>query len=87
MTGAEARALFANFYRMHSSCGWVESSRTSTGSKPLLLRHKLRARGRNLVVFTALDNLSKRGGPAGQNMNLMAGLDEKTVTALTGSNP
>jgi N-acetyl-gamma-glutamyl-phosphate reductase common form len=46
------------------------------------------ARGRQLVVFSALDNLVKgAAGQAVQNMNLMAGLDEKTGLILTGSNP
>ena len=46
------------------------------------------ARGRQLVVFTAIDNLVKgAAGQAVQNMNLMFGLDEKTGLMLTGSNP
>src|SRR6266542_2788473 len=46
------------------------------------------ARGRQLVVFTALDNLVKgAAGQAVQNMNLMFGLDERTGLMLTGSNP
>jgi N-acetyl-gamma-glutamyl-phosphate reductase common form len=46
------------------------------------------ARGRNLVVFSAIDNLVKgAAGQAVQNMNLMAGLDEKLGLILTGSNP
>lgn len=45
-------------------------------------------RGRQLVVFTALDNLVKgAAGQAVQNMNLMFGLDETTGLMLVGSNP
>jgi N-acetyl-gamma-glutamyl-phosphate reductase len=45
-------------------------------------------RGRQLVVFSALDNLVKgAAGQAVQNMNLMFGLDEKTGLVLIGTNP
>lgn len=45
-------------------------------------------RGRNIVVFSAIDNLVKgAAGQAVQNMNLMFGLDEKTGLMLPGSNP
>ena len=46
------------------------------------------ARGRQLVVFTAIDNLVKgAAGQAVQNMNLMFGLEEKTGLILIGTNP
>ena len=45
-------------------------------------------RGRQLVVFSALDNLVKgAAGQAVQNMNLMFGLCEKTGLMLLGTNP
>ncbi|HEU4477817.1 MAG TPA: N-acetyl-gamma-glutamyl-phosphate reductase [Pyrinomonadaceae bacterium] len=45
-------------------------------------------RGRQLVVFSALDNLVKgAAGQAVQNMNLMFGLDETTALKLIGTNP
>jgi N-acetyl-gamma-glutamyl-phosphate reductase len=45
-------------------------------------------RGRQLVVFSAIDNLVKgAAGQAVQNMNLMFGLDEKTGLMLVGGNP
>lgn len=45
-------------------------------------------RGRQLVVFSALDNLVKgAAGQAVQNMNLMCGLAEKTGLMLLGTNP
>jgi len=45
-------------------------------------------RGRQVVVFSALDNLVKgAAGQAVQNMNLMFGLDEKIGLMLMGTNP
>ena len=45
-------------------------------------------RGRQLVVFSALDNLVKgAAGQAVQNMNLMFGLEETTGLKLIGTNP
>jgi N-acetyl-gamma-glutamyl-phosphate reductase common form len=44
--------------------------------------------GRQIVVFSALDNLVKgAAGQAVQNMNLMFGLEETTGLVFTGSNP
>jgi N-acetyl-gamma-glutamyl-phosphate reductase common form len=46
------------------------------------------ANGRQVVVFSAIDNLVKgAAGQAVQNMNLMFGLDEKTGLVFPGSNP
>lgn len=45
-------------------------------------------RGKQIVVFSALDNLVKgAAGQAVQNMNLMFGLDETTGLKLVGTNP
>jgi N-acetyl-gamma-glutamyl-phosphate reductase common form len=45
-------------------------------------------RGKQVVVFSALDNLVKgAAGQAIQNMNLMFGLDETTGLKLVGTNP
>jgi N-acetyl-gamma-glutamyl-phosphate reductase common form len=45
-------------------------------------------RGKQLVIFSALDNLVKgAAGQAVQNMNLMFGIDEKTGLMLLGTNP
>lgn len=45
-------------------------------------------RGKQVVVFSALDNLVKgAAGQAVQNMNLMFGLEEKTGLVLAGTNP
>ncbi len=46
------------------------------------------ARGRQLAVFSALDNLVKgAAGQAVQNMNLMFGLEERAGLMLAGGNP
>ena len=48
----------------------------------------LAARGRQIVVFSVIDNLVKgASGQAVQNMNLMFGLEEKTGLLLAGGNP
>lgn len=48
----------------------------------------LAVRDRQVVVFSALDNLVKgAAGQAVQNMNLMFGLDEKAGLMLVGTNP
>ena len=44
--------------------------------------------GKNVVVFSAIDNLVKgAAGQAVQNMNLMFGLEETTGLVFTGGNP
>jgi N-acetyl-gamma-glutamyl-phosphate reductase len=44
--------------------------------------------GRQIVVFSAIDNLVKgAAGQAVQNMNLMFGLEEKAGLVFTGGNP
>jgi N-acetyl-gamma-glutamyl-phosphate reductase len=89
LTADAARALFAEFY------GGSFFIRLVSGS-PDINWVKLTnfcdigfaARGRQLVVFSAIDNLVKgAAGQAVQNMNLMFGLDEKTGLLLPGSNP
>jgi len=46
------------------------------------------ARGRQVAVFSAIDNLVKgAAGQAVQNMNLMFGLDERERLMLVGGNP
>jgi N-acetyl-gamma-glutamyl-phosphate reductase len=46
------------------------------------------SRGRQLVIFSAIDNLVKgAAGQAVQNMNLMFNFDEKAGLLLTGTNP
>ena len=48
----------------------------------------IRTNGRNVVIFSAIDNLVKgAAGQAVQNMNLMFGLSEETGLVFPGSNP
>jgi N-acetyl-gamma-glutamyl-phosphate/LysW-gamma-L-alpha-aminoadipyl-6-phosphate reductase len=89
MSAGDVRALFADYYRDSFFI------RLTTGSPDInwvkttnFCDIGVAARGRSLVVFSAIDNLVKgAAGQAVQNMNLMAGLDEKTGLILTGSNP
>ena len=85
----DARAMFAEFYRESFFVRLVEGSPDINWVKTTnFCDIGFAARGRQLVVFTAIDNLVKgAAGQAVQNMNLMFGLDERTGLMLTGSNP
>ena len=89
LTGEDARALFAEFYRDSFFVRLVQGSPDINWVKTTnFCDIGFAARGRTLVVFTAIDNLVKgAAGQAVQNMNLMFGLGEKTGLMLTGSNP
>jgi LysW-gamma-L-alpha-aminoadipyl-6-phosphate/LysW-L-glutamyl-5-phosphate reductase len=89
LTAEEARALFAEFYRDSFFIRLVNGSPDINWVKTTnFCDLGFAARGRQLVIFSALDNLVKgAAGQAVQNMNLMFGLDEKTGLMLTGSNP
>ena len=89
ISAAEARAIFAEFYRESFFVRLVEGSPDINWVKTTnFCDIGFAARGRQLVVFTAIDNLVKgAAGQAVQNMSLMFGLDEKTGLMLTGSNP
>ncbi len=88
-SAADAGAMFAEFYRDSFFVRLVEGSPDINWVKTTnFCDIGFAARGRQLVVFTAIDNLVKgAAGQAVQNMNLMFGLDEKTGLVLTGSNP
>ena len=85
----EARAMFSDFYRDSFFVRLVEGSPDINWVKTTnFCDIGFAARGRQLVVFTAIDNLVKgAAGQAVQNMNLMFGLDEKTGLMLLGTNP
>jgi N-acetyl-gamma-glutamyl-phosphate reductase len=89
ISAADARAMFAEFYRESFFVRLVEGSPDINWVKTTnFCDIGFAARGRQLVVFTAIDNLVKgAAGQAVQNMNLMFGLDETTGLMLTGSNP
>ncbi|HEX8847458.1 MAG TPA: N-acetyl-gamma-glutamyl-phosphate reductase [Pyrinomonadaceae bacterium] len=89
MTSEDVRAVFADFYKDSFFVRLVEGSPDINWVKTTnFCDIGTAVRGRQLVVFSAIDNLVKgAAGQAVQNMNLMAGLDEKTGLMLTGSNP
>jgi N-acetyl-gamma-glutamyl-phosphate reductase common form len=89
VSAADARTMFADFYRDSFFVRLVEGSPDINWVKTTnFCDIGFATRGHQLVVFSALDNLVKgAAGQAVQNMNLMFGLDEKTGLMLTGSNP
>jgi LysW-gamma-L-alpha-aminoadipyl-6-phosphate/LysW-L-glutamyl-5-phosphate reductase len=89
LTADDARSLFAEYYRDSFFVRIVDGSPDINWVKTTnFCDIGLAARGRSLVVFTAIDNLVKgAAGQAVQNMNLMFGLDERTGLVLLGSNP
>ena len=89
ISAGDARAMFADFYRESFFVRLVDGSPDINWVKTTnFCDIGFAARGTQLVVFTAIDNLVKgAAGQAVQNMNVMFGLDEKTGLMLTGSNP
>ncbi len=89
LSAAEVRDIFADFYRDSFFVRFVAGSPDINWVKTTnFCDIGFAARGRQLVVFTAIDNLVKgAAGQAVQNMNLMFGLDEKTGLMLAGTNP
>jgi N-acetyl-gamma-glutamyl-phosphate reductase len=89
MTADEVRALFAEFYKDSFFVRLVKDSPDINWVKTTnFCDLGFAVRGHQLAIFSAIDNLVKgAAGQAVQNMNLMAGLDEKTGLILTGSNP
>jgi len=88
-TDKQVKELFADFYK---DCFFV---RLVNGSPDInwvkttnFCDIGFAVRGKQIVVFSALDNLVKgAAGQAVQNMNLMFGFDEKTGLMLVGTNP
>jgi N-acetyl-gamma-glutamyl-phosphate reductase common form len=89
IAASDARAIFADFYRDSFFVRLVEGSPDINWVKTTnFCDIGFATRGRQLVVFSAIDNLVKgAAGQAVQNMNLMFGLDEKTGLMLVGTNP
>jgi len=85
----ELRAMFAEFYRNSFFVRLVDGSPDINWVKTTnFCDLGFAVRGRNVVVFSAIDNLVKgAAGQAVQNMNLMFGLNEKTGLMLVGTNP
>lgn len=89
MTEAEVREVFSDFYHDEVFIRLVKGSPDINWVKTTnFCDLGFAVRGRELVVFSALDNLVKgAAGQAVQNMNLMFDLDETTGLMLIGSNP
>ena len=89
MTEEQLQSLFAEYYRDSFFVRLVKGSPDINWVKTTnFCDLGFATRGRQVVVFSALDNLVKgAAGQAVQNMNLMFGLDEKTGLMLVGTNP
>ncbi len=89
MTGEELAALYADFYRGSFFVRLVKGSPDINWVKMTnFCDIGFAARGRQVAVFAAIDNLVKgAAGQAVQNMNLMFGLEEKAGLLLVGGNP
>jgi N-acetyl-gamma-glutamyl-phosphate reductase len=89
LTEADVQKLFSEFY---SDCFFVRLVKGSPDINWVKTTNfcdiGFAVRGKQVVVFSALDNLVKgAAGQAVQNMNLMFGLNEKTGLMLVGTNP
>src|SRR5690349_9492777 len=85
----ELRAMFADYYRDSFFVRLVNGSPDINWVKTTnFCDLGFAARAKQVVVFSALDNLVKgAAGQAVQNMNLMFGLDEKAGLVFPGTNP
>jgi len=86
---AELTEIYADFYRGDFFVRLVKGSPDINWVKTTnFCDLGFAARGKQIVVFSAIDNLVKgAAGQAVQNMNLMFGLDETTGLKLVGTNP
>jgi N-acetyl-gamma-glutamyl-phosphate reductase len=89
VTEKELCCIFADFYRDSFFVRLVKGSPDINWVKTTnFCDIGFATRGRQVVVFSAIDNLVKgAAGQAVQNMNLMFGLCEKTGLMLVGTNP
>ena len=89
LTEERLHSVFADFYRDSFFIRMVQGSPDINWVKTTnFCDLGFAVRGRQAVIFSALDNLVKgAAGQAVQNMNLMFGLDEKTGLMLVGTNP
>jgi N-acetyl-gamma-glutamyl-phosphate/LysW-gamma-L-alpha-aminoadipyl-6-phosphate reductase len=89
MTAEGLRGLYEDFYRGSFFVRLVNGSPDINWVKMTnFCDLGFAARGRQVAVFSALDNLVKgAAGQAVQNMNLMFGLEEKAGLMLAGGNP
>lgn len=86
---SDLRQLFADYYRESFFVRLVDGSPDINWVKTTnFCDIGFAARGKQVVVFSAIDNLVKgAAGQAVQNMNLMFGLEETTGLVFAGSNP
>ena len=89
LSEAELHALFSDFYSESFFVRLVNGSPDINWVKTTnFCDIGFAARGKQLVVFSAIDNLVKgAAGQAVQNMNVMFGLEETTGLKLVGTNP
>ena len=89
LTEEQVHSIFADFYRDSFFVRLVKGSPDINWVKTTnFCDLGFAIRGRQLVIFSAIDNLVKgAAGQAVQNMNLMFGLDETTGLMLVGTNP
>jgi N-acetyl-gamma-glutamyl-phosphate reductase common form len=89
VTEEELYSIFADFYHDSFFVRLVKGSPDINWVKTTnFCDLGFATRGRQVVVFSAIDNLVKgAAGQAVQNMNLMFGLCEKTGLMLVGTNP
>lgn len=89
LTESDVQKLFADYYRDSFFIRLVKGSPDINWVKTTnFCDIGFAVRGRQVVAFSALDNLVKgAAGQAVQNMNLMFGLEEKTGLMLVGTNP
>lgn len=89
MTNGDLRNLYEHFYEGCFFVRIVEGSPDINWVKNTnFCDIAVHSSGRNVVIFSAIDNLVKgAAGQAVQNMNLMFGLEETAGLMLTGGNP
>lgn len=89
LTEEKLRSMFADFYQGSFFVRLLKGSPDINWVKTTnFCDLGFAVRGRQVVVFSAIDNLVKgAAGQAVQNMNLMFGLCEKTGLMLVGTNP
>jgi len=89
ITESDLRQVFADYYQNSFFVRLVNGSPDINWVKTTnFCDIGFAARGKQIVVFSAIDNLVKgAAGQAVQNMNLMFGLDEKNGLTFAGTNP
>jgi len=89
LTEIELHNIFADYYRESFFVRLVNGSPDINWVKTTnFCDIGFATRGKQLVVFSAIDNLVKgAAGQAVQNMNLMFGVEETTGLKLVGTNP